>query len=324
MSHYKVSIIVPVYNGEKYLAECLDSIIDQTLDGIEIVIVNDGSTDNSAEIIENYARKHPNIVVITQENKGIPLARMEGYTRSTGAYIGWVDDDDFIEKNMYEKLYTCAIENQADYVYCDYSFFPQKAKHKEKWFKEYKGIVDWHFIERNTHPWNKLVSRELCEAIHIKNKLPVFSDSVYVDLLVHANRIVCIKEELYHYRVGHASVSGSYKGKLAYYEEVAKRAKKQRVFIEDTKYKDSLKEYFEYRYIYALLQLCVVSALNADKDIYNKARCELQSIGYRKNHISSPILVENFGKIKAFILYDIIPKNYYVAEMICSIAFKNH
>ena len=143
MSKYKVSIIIPVYNGERYLEECLKSVLNQTLEGIEVIVVNDGSTDRSGEIISRYEKMYPNISVINQENKGIAAARTIGYCKSSGDYIGWVDNDDFVEPHMFERLYSTAINEEADYVYCDYSFYPSKVENKEKWFKEYHGVIDW-------------------------------------------------------------------------------------------------------------------------------------------------------------------------------------
>ena len=90
----KVSVIVPVYNVEKYLKKCLDSLVNQTLKDIEIICVNDGSTDNSLQILQEYANTHPNIVIVDQENQGVSLARNNGIKKAKGGYIGFVDPDD--------------------------------------------------------------------------------------------------------------------------------------------------------------------------------------------------------------------------------------
>ena len=96
----KVSIIVPVYNIEKYLAKCLDSLINQTLEDIEIICVNDGSTDNSAEILNEYAQKDCRIKIINQDNAGLSAARNTGINAANGEYIGYVDSDDWIDLNF--------------------------------------------------------------------------------------------------------------------------------------------------------------------------------------------------------------------------------
>ena len=112
----KVSIIVPVYNIEKYLAKCLDSLINQTLEDIEIICVNDGSTDNSAEILNEYAQKDCRIKIINQDNAGLSAARNTGINAANGEYIGYVDSDDWIDLNFYEKLYNAAKDTDADIV----------------------------------------------------------------------------------------------------------------------------------------------------------------------------------------------------------------
>ena len=103
-----VSVIVPVYNTERYLAKCLDSIIAQTMRDIEIICVDDGSTDSSLEILTAYAGKDARIRVIHKENGGLVSARKAGIKAARGTYIGYVDSDDWIEPRMYERLYECA------------------------------------------------------------------------------------------------------------------------------------------------------------------------------------------------------------------------
>ena len=111
----KVSVIIPVYNTEKYLRKCLDSVCNQTLSDIEIICVNDCSTDNSFEILKEYALKDDRIKLIDfKENKGAAVARNTGIDEAKGEYIGFVDSDDFIDLDFYEKLYNKAIETGAD------------------------------------------------------------------------------------------------------------------------------------------------------------------------------------------------------------------
>ena len=176
MSDYLISVIVPVYNAEVYLQQCLESIIHQTMTGIELVVVNDGSTDSSLEIINRIAADHPGVVVVNQENRGLAGARVSGLRHASGKYIGWVDADDFVSPEMYERLYDAVSAHDADYVYCDYDFFPAKAKTKEKWFKDYYGKVDWDFLERNSQCWNSLTSRELLDRIHIAELYPIYDE----------------------------------------------------------------------------------------------------------------------------------------------------
>lgn len=100
----EVSIIVPIYNKEKHLKRCIDSILNQTLKNIEIILVNDGSTDNSLEICKNYARTDSRIKIINKENEGVSKARNDGILASSGSYVGFVDADDYIDENMYRSM----------------------------------------------------------------------------------------------------------------------------------------------------------------------------------------------------------------------------
>lgn len=117
---YNVSIIVPIYNCEKYLHKCIDSLLAQTLPNIEIILIDDGSTDNSGNICENYANNHKNIKVFHQQNSGPAKARNIGLENANGEYIGFVDSDDYISPDMYETLYNLAIKNNIDVVTGDY------------------------------------------------------------------------------------------------------------------------------------------------------------------------------------------------------------
>ena len=113
----KVSVIVPVYNTEKYLPKCLDSLTGQTLSDIEIICINDCSPDNSLAVLQEYAKKDNRIKIIDfKENKGVSIARNTGIDTATGEYIGFIDSDDFIDLDFYEKLYNNAIETGADVV----------------------------------------------------------------------------------------------------------------------------------------------------------------------------------------------------------------
>ena len=120
METYKVSVIVAAYNIEKYIARCLDSILNQTYKNLEIIVVNDGSSDNTGEIIDKYSEKDTRIKVIHKENGGVSSARNKGIDMSTGDYIGFVDGDDTIEPDMYEILVKNAIKYNADISHCGY------------------------------------------------------------------------------------------------------------------------------------------------------------------------------------------------------------
>jgi glycosyltransferase involved in cell wall biosynthesis len=117
-----VSVIVPVYNTEKYLRKCLDSLADQTLKDIEIIIIDDGSTDSSPVIIKEYTEKDSKrFISLAQENSGQAVARNKALKMCTGEYIGFLDSDDFVRTDMFERMYNAAVAEDADYVACGYT-----------------------------------------------------------------------------------------------------------------------------------------------------------------------------------------------------------
>ncbi len=123
MDNIKVSVVVPVYNTSKYLRECLDSIIGQTLKDIEIICVNDGSTDNSLEMLQEYAENDSRIKIISKENRGYGHTMNVGFDAATGEYIGIVESDDYVQLDMMEKLYNVAKAKDVDFVKSDYYLF---------------------------------------------------------------------------------------------------------------------------------------------------------------------------------------------------------
>lgn len=116
----KVSIIVPVYNGEKCLSECIDSILSQTYTNLEIILVNDGSTDKSLDILNKYANLDKRILVLNQENKGVSAARNLGLEKASGKYVGFIDSDDFYAANAIEEFINTILKEESDIVFWSY------------------------------------------------------------------------------------------------------------------------------------------------------------------------------------------------------------
>ncbi|WP_368657367.1 glycosyltransferase [Metabacillus halosaccharovorans] len=136
----KVSVIIPVLNAEKYITQCIESLINQALRECEFIFINDGSTDRSQQIIENYQKLDNRIKLVNQENQGVGIARNEGLLVAAGEYIGFVDADDFIDKKMYETLYNSAKRSDCDVVISNY----------ESEIEEHKIITKYHFPNETT------------------------------------------------------------------------------------------------------------------------------------------------------------------------------
>lgn len=141
----KVSVIVPVYNGKKYINKCVNSILRQTFKDIEIILVDDGSTDNTLNILKEYEKRFPNVKVIESSNLGAGGARNIGLDASHGEYILFVDADDFLREDMVEVLYKNAISNDADIAKCDnYTYFGniRLGSYYSSTYKEDKRIIN--------------------------------------------------------------------------------------------------------------------------------------------------------------------------------------
>ncbi len=310
---YKISVIVPVYNAEKYLSKCIKSILDQTIDGIEIIIVNDGSTDNSLQIAKELAKINNNIKIISQENKGPIVARIEGYKVATGMYIGFVDNDDFLENNMYEELYNNAIDKNADIVICNYKFYPKSVKNKKKWFNEYKGIVDDKFVNKNNLLWNKIVKKSYLEKINIIELLDKIGESAYTIALIKTEKIVTINKELYNYRVGQKSLSSSFEN-VAWHEKCVEKAIIKLDIIKNTDLEDKWSSFFQYSIFYNMLKMLLVAGYNSDKELYIKYKKKIQI--YKKNKYCLNSFRNEYGKIKSFIVLETIFRNYYITRLL--------
>lgn len=158
----KVSIIVPIYNVEMYIEKCLETLVNQTLKDIEIILVNDGSKDGSAEIAKKYLEKYPEkIVYLEKENGGLSDSRNYGLPHAKGEYIAFLDSDDYVEKNMYEEMYKLAKKENSDMVQCNFYWeYPDKNKKEIAEVKEYTGKKE--MLERTrVEAWNKLIKREI-------------------------------------------------------------------------------------------------------------------------------------------------------------------
>ncbi len=216
-----ISIIVPAYNSEKYVAHCLDSILAQSYQNIEIIVVNDGSKDGTAGVIDRYAAEHDCIRAIHQENGGVTRARLNGVAHASGEYIGFVDSDDEIEPDMYELLVGNALKYNADISHCGYSMvFPSRvtpyygtgllAEQDNQ-----KGLLDL-FDGSRIEPGlcNKLYNKTLFHSL-LHDDVMDFSIKINEDLLMNYYLFRAAKKSVfedvckYHYLVHEGSAATS-------------------------------------------------------------------------------------------------------------------
>ena len=209
MNKCKLSIIVPVYGVEKYIDKCLNSLVKQSLKEIEIIVVNDGTKDNSQKIIDKYVKKYPDkIKSYIKENGGQGSARNYGLKKTTGEYIGYVDSDDFVEKDMYKKLYNKAKENNYDIVVCGNYNVSEDYQNKniDAFINNYNTDLENIFFGKMA-VWNKIYKRDIL----IKNKLEFKEKVWYEDLaftlkaIMNSNIFAFIDEPLYDYLIREGS-----------------------------------------------------------------------------------------------------------------------
>ena len=209
MNKYKVSIIIPVYGVEKYISKCLESLVNQTLNDIEIIVVNDGTKDNSQKIIDKYVKKYPDKVKsFIKENGGQGSARNYGLKKAMGEYIGYVDSDDFVEKDMYKKLYNKAKDDNYDIVVCGNYNVSEDYQNKniDTFINNYNTDLENIFFGKIA-VWNKIYKRDIL----IKNKLEFKEKVWYEDLaftikaIINSNTFAFINEPLYDYLIREGS-----------------------------------------------------------------------------------------------------------------------
>ena len=216
----KVSVIVPVYNTEEFLCECLDSITTQTLKEIEIICINDGSTDNSLSILQEYKQKDSRIIVLTQENKGAGNARNAGLNIAKGEYLSFLDSDDYFCCTMLRKAYNKAIKNNADVIvfdtknfdnntkeYCEASWRFNKEHFPHVFPFSYKDMPESIFSAFCQEPWNKIFRKEFITSQGILFQEVRRGNDIFFtwSAMICAKKIDIIDEPLVYYRTGLSS-----------------------------------------------------------------------------------------------------------------------
>lgn len=197
----KVSVIVPVYNVEHYLPKCLDSLVNQTLKDIEVIVVNDGSPDKSQKIIDKYVKKYPTIVKsYTKENGGQGSARNFGIKVAKGEYIGYVDSDDYVSLDMYELLYNKAKSEDLDICICgNYVAFEDSDKLIEEKNNYVLSDKKENAFFGKLAVWNKIYKKEIVKDLVFRSKLWYEDVDFTIHALEKAKKIDYLDKPLYYY-----------------------------------------------------------------------------------------------------------------------------
>ncbi len=216
MRKIKLSIIVPCYNVEKYLKRCLDSLLSQSMEGIEIICINDGSPDNCLSILKSYRESFGDrLIIIDKENEGVWKGRMEGIKIARGEYIGFLDPDDYVHRDFAKKLYLAAKKERADIACC--GFYRVEAETLRVYSREMRGFPYDSFniqsdsgllLQVNPAIWNKIFRAGILKNMHTLKHIPkALDDMVFSQLIYMDSRVIAfIPDSLVYYTVRRDSI----------------------------------------------------------------------------------------------------------------------
>ena len=296
----KVSVIVPIYNVEKYLEKCINSLLSQTLEDIQIILVNDGSKDNSGNIAKEYEKNNKDrVIYVEKENGGLSDARNYGLKYATGDFIAFLDSDDYIEKNAYEEMYNKAIEENADYVECDFIWeFPNKIRIDKQYpYKNKKEMLSFVRVVA----WNKLIKRQLITDNNLEFPKGLRYEDVEFTykLIPFINKFTYVDKPFIHYVQREGSIANVQNERTAeiftVLDNVIEFYKKNNIYEE---YRDELEyNYARYLLCSSLKRMCKIK----DKTIREKLltesweRLNLNFPNWKENVILKTV---NIGKNK--------------------------
>lgn len=286
----KISVIIPVFNVEKYLEECLDSVSNQTYENLEIICINDGSTDGSLDILEKYSKNDSRIRIISQNNQGLGATRNNGLKIATGDYIYFIDSDDYIDLNTLKLLHENIVSNDSDMVLFKFNTFgdDKNIHNRGVEFKidEIFGDIDYknftfNYKDVKKHVLNTAFSA--CLKLYKKDFLESFDDFYFPENLsfedivfhtkamIRAKNISFVNESLYYYRSNPTSILNS----TANGFDIFKIIDIVEEFLKDNGYYDELENEFIF---FKIAQILVYLNSTNSEDYFNKAWAEFENI----------------------------------------------
>jgi glycosyltransferase involved in cell wall biosynthesis len=221
----KVSVIIPVYNAEKYISQCIDSLLNQTLTDCEFIFVNDGSKDNSGAIINEYKVNDNRIKLVNQPNQGVSVARNAGLQVAAGEYIGFVDADDYVERDMFETLYVKAKEKNCDVVVSNYESYIKECRTTINLPFNKNITLNREYIESRILPnflkadnlnaiWNKIYKKKLIvdKNVRFPEGVPLGEDALFnITFFSYATNVCFLNYSGYHYLENEGSATRDFK-----------------------------------------------------------------------------------------------------------------
>ena len=298
----KISIIVPVYNVEKYLRKCLDSLVNQTLQEIEILVVNDGSSDNSQLIIDEFQKKYSlKIKSFIKENGGLSDARNFGLDRAVGEFIGFVDSDDEVSLNMFEEMYALAKKHDAEMVICNLQKVDQNGNVTQKLtqipYMPENIELENHFSvfsDVSYFACNKIFKNQLFKNKRFKKGVHFEDIQLIPQLLLHCDTIAQTQNYHYQYLERTDSISKTHTEKGL---DILKAVADVEETFKNSRYKLNTAELKGFQILEGIYTFLAYLAFVKDEQVYEKMGKELKSFRLRRNiSIYDIIKYNRFGK----------------------------
>ncbi|WP_407536954.1 glycosyltransferase family 2 protein [Cetobacterium somerae] len=308
MERIKISIIMPIYNLENYLEKCLESVLNQTLKEIEVICIDDGSTDNSLKILRKY--KDERIKIFTKENGGVSSARNYGLKVARGEYIGFVDGDDFIEVDMYQKLYRNAITNKSDIVICNIKYIFSENNYKifsENFLGVKKIKTNKELFNIKGYVWNKIFKKQIINEIKFDENIKWGEDQLFFTETLFKSDIITFENSIsYNYYQRQNSSTFVSNEKIL---DLIKSYKKIKDILLENKSYDIFKEIYLRNFLKILLFINSRNIKINEKKIQNEIQRVLSLekkyilMEMKKNNITLKLNLKDFFKWK-ILLYN--------------------
>ncbi len=315
----KISIIVPVYKVEKYLKECVDSIINQTYKDLEIILIDDGSPDSCGQIIDDYAANDSRIVPVHKENGGYASAINTGFERASGDFIGIVESDDYCALTMYEDLYNCIKNSDADFVSANcYNLLNSatkevKERNLSKYVKPENGEEYYNLkttpssLGGPSGPWRNLYRKSFIDKYNLRmidDDNGSYQDVPWkVLILTKAQKAVHLNKPVYYYRKD-ADGSSNNIGSRKILNYLIRRVQAKNILIENNLYNGDIKEYYDYTAYQGCLMFLEKIDRPYKKEYYDKMR------EIFKNMYSEGLIFKYFTQAKKEQFLAIIKNDY--------------